>query len=116
GRKDVRIDKVVGRRFVADLPVGLIGNERAIRNAVDRRTLGDVVAPEISLRKDVVVLQRLELDVLAATPVSRVEEGQQTEDAAVDSAGITCRAADAKVRCADQALGLAEQFWFGITF
>jgi hypothetical protein len=71
-RKDVGVCEVHGRRLVADLSIGLVWDQRAIGDRVYLGTLGDVEALEVCLREDVVVLQLLELDVLASAPVSCV--------------------------------------------
>ena len=88
GGEDRRVADVICRCLVLDPSVGLVGDQRSVGDAVYVDPPGDVVAPEVRLREDVVIVQFLQANVLTATPVPGVVQGQQAEQSAVDRAGV----------------------------
>ena len=75
----VRVVDLVRGRSVADLAVGFVRDHGSVRDGGHACAPGDAMTLQIGLWEHVMVLKVLELDVLAATPISCATEGEQTE-------------------------------------
>jgi hypothetical protein len=82
------VRQVVGWRFALDLSVRLVADQRPVCNAVHYCTLFHAVVSKVVARKDMMVLEILELNALTATPVARPAKGQKAKPAAVHGASL----------------------------
>lgn len=69
-RKDSQIPQVRSGSTIADHPIRFTTDEGTVRDTVDVDAPGYAVPSQICLRENVVIVEFLELDLLAKSPVS----------------------------------------------